>query len=309
MPGTNVNVSLESDADYGMQRKTMLGLNWEYDFSKDFQLSGTLQHLSEQSLTSKVSMGAEPVKNTLVGLNLNWKKESQWLTNILNKIPLLHVSQPSTIQFNAEFAKLFSSTAGGTQDNASYVDDFENTTTHIDVSTPTSWIISSVPSVMEPTMTKDNLESGYHRARLAWYYIDPLFTRRSSTLTPSYIKNNDEMLSQHSVREVYVNELYPNRDQSTYNGATSTLSILNLAYYPQERGPYNFNPNIDSQGRLPSPTKNWGGMMRKLDTNNFEEANIEYIEFWMMDPGKTNNKSVSGRMHINLGGGVGGCAV
>ena len=299
--GTNVNVSLESDADYGMQRKTMLGLNWEYDFSKDFQLSGTLQHLSEQSLTSKVSMGAEPVKNTLVGLNLNWKKESQWLTNILNKIPLLHVSQPSTIQFNAEFAKLFSSTAGGTQDNASYVDDFENTTTHIDVSTPTSWIISSVPSVMEPAMTKDNLESGYHRARLAWYYIDPLFTRRSSTLTPSYIKGNDEMLSQHSVREVYVNELYPNRDQSTYNGATSTLSILNLAYYPQERGPYNFNPNIDSQGRLPSPTKNWGGMMRKLDTNNFEEANIEYIEFWMMDPGKTNNKSVSGRMHINLG--------
>lgn len=24
--------------------------------------------------------------------------------------------------------------------------------------------------------------------------------------------------------------------------------------------------------------------MRKLDTNDFEQANIEYIEFWMLDP-------------------------
>ncbi len=299
--GTNINVSLESEADYGMQRKTMLGLNWEYDFTKDFQLSGTLQHLSEQSLTTKVSMGSEPVNNTLVGLNINWKKESQWLTNMLDKIPFLHVSQPSNIQFKAEFAKLFSSMASGTQDNASYIDDFENTTTHLDVSSPTSWTISSVPGVMEPSMAKDNLRSGYHRARLAWYYIDPLFTRRSSTLTPSYIKNNEEMLSQHSVREVYVNELYPNRDQSTYNGATSTLSILNMAYYPRERGPYNFNPQIDSQGLLTTTEGNWGGMMRKLDTNDFEEANIEYIEFWLMDPAKTTDKLTNGKLHINLG--------
>ena len=31
-------------------------------------------------------------------------------------------------------------------------------------------------------------------------------------------------------------------------------------------------------------TENWGGMMRKLETNDFEAANIEFIEFWMMDP-------------------------
>ena len=79
--GTAVNVSLESNTDYGQQRKTMFGLNWEYNFSKDLQLSGTLQHLSEQALTTKVNMGAEPLNNTLWGLNLNWKKESQWLTD------------------------------------------------------------------------------------------------------------------------------------------------------------------------------------------------------------------------------------
>ena len=135
-------------------------------------------------------------------------------------------------------------------------------------------------------LNKGTLESGKYRARLAWYYVDPLFTRRSSTLTPAHIKNDLEQLSNHYVREVYVSELYPNRSQSTYSGATTTLNILNLAYYPKERGPYNFNTNLDENGKFKEEDKNytWGGMMRKLDQNNFEESNIEYIEFWMMDP-------------------------
>ena len=131
---------------------------------------------------------------------------------------------------------------------------------------------------------KTTLQSGFERALLAWYTIDPLFTRRSSSLTPGHIKSDLHQLSNHYVREVYVRELFPNRDQSTYSGATATLSILNLAYYPSERGPYNFNPNLNSDGTLPTPQRNWGGMMRRLDTNDFETANIEYIEFWMLDP-------------------------
>lgn len=304
--GTNVNVSLESDAEYGMSRKTMFGVNWEYDFSKNFQLSGTLQHLSEQSLTSKVTMGMEPVNNTLVGLNVNWKKDSQWLTKMLNKIPFLHVTQPSNIQFNAEFAKLFSGIASGTQDNASYIDDFESATMGINVLTPTSWSLASVPYDVVPAPNKTDLTAGYNRARLAWYTIDPLFTRRSSTLTPGHIKQDLEQLSNHYVREVYVSELYPNRDQSTYSGATSTLSILNLAFYPQERGPYNFNPSIDENGHLPAPKQSWGGMMRKLDVNDFEEANVEYIEFWMLDPfvytrSDGTAQRHSGKLYFNLG--------
>ena len=304
--GTSVDVSVESDSNYGMQRKTMFGLNWEYDFSKDFMLSGTFQHLSEQSLTSKVAMGSEPVSNTLVGLNLNWRKESQWLTNMLNYIPFLHVSQPSNIEFNMEFAKLFSKTASGTQDNASYIDDFESATNGIDISSPTAWTLASVPTQGKNTYDKTGLQSGYNRARLAWYTIDQLFTSRSSTLTPGHIKGDLDQLSNHYVRAVYVNELYPNRDQNTYSGATNTLGVLNLAYYPSERGPYNFNPNLTSQGLLPNPSQNWGGMMRKLDTSDFEEANIEYVEFWLLDPFiYTRNDGTaskhSGELHINLG--------
>lgn len=307
--GTSVNVSLESNTDYGQTRKTMFGVNWEYDFSKNFQMSGTLQHLSEQALTTKVSMGSEPLKNTLWGVNLNWKKESQWLTNVLDKIPFLHLTQPSQISFTSEFAQLLAGEAGGTQDNASYIDDFENTKNGIDVMTPTSWFISSVPSLnfKEDYNDKTGLTSGFHRSRLAWYCIDPLFTRRGSSLTPGHIKSDLKQLSNHYVREVYVKELFPLRQQNSYQGATNTLSVLNLAYYPSEPGPYNFNvEDLQSDGTLKNPQLNWGGMMRKLDTNDFEQANIEYIEFWLLDPflytrEQPDANEYGGDFYINLG--------
>ena len=307
--GTSVNVSLESNTDYAQTRKTMFGVNWEYDFSKNFQMSGTLQHLSEQALTTKVSMGSEPLKNTLWGVNLNWKKESQWLTNVLDKIPFLHLTQPSQISFTSEFAQLLAGEAGGTQDNASYIDDFENTKNGIDVMTPTSWFISSVPSLnfKEDYNDKTGLTSGFHRSRLAWYCIDPLFTRRGSSLTPGHIKSDLKQLSNHYVREVYVKELFPLRQQNSYQGATNTLSVLNLAYYPSEPGPYNFNvEDLQADGTLKNPQLNWGGMMRKLDTNDFEQANIEYIEFWLLDPflytrEQPDANEYGGDFYINLG--------
>lgn len=307
--GTAVNVSLESNTDFGQTRKTMFGLNWEYDFTKNFQLSGTIQHLSEQALTTKVSMGSEPLKNTLWGINLNWRKESQWLTNVLDKIPFLHLTQPSQISFTGEFAQLIAGEAGGTQDNASYIDDFEGTKTTIDVTTPTSWFISSVPSLnfKDDYSDKTGLSSGFHRSLLAWYTIDPLFTRRGSSLTPGHIKGDLKQLSNHYVREVYTRELFPLRDQSSYQGATNTLNILNLAYYPSEPGPYNFNvTDLQADGTLQNPQRNWGGMMRKLDTNDFEQANIEYIEFWMLDPfiysrEQADAADYGGDFYINLG--------
>ena len=304
--GTNVNVSLESNTDYGMQRKTMLGLNWEYDFSKDLQLGGTWQYLTEQTLTSKVTMGQEPLRNMLWGVNINWKHESQWLTNMLNKLPFLHCTQPSQISFTGEFAQLIAGQAGGTQDNASYIDDFENAKNAISVSEPKAWVMSSVPTMFKEQADKDSVTSGFNRSLLAWYNIDPLFTYRSSSLTPSHIKSDLEQLSNHYVRAVYVSELYPNRQQSTYSGATATLPIFDLAYYPDERGAYNLSTEVGLDGKLTNPQQRWGGLMRKLDTNDFETANVEYIEFWLMDPfiyssRRGDASDYGGDLYINLG--------
>ena len=300
--GTKINASVESNDTYGMQRKTMIGVNWDYDFSKNFVFGGTFQFLNEQPLTTKVNMGSEPLKNTLWGLHLDWKRESQWLTNMLNAIPFLHFTAPSQISFSGDFAQLIAGQNRKVQGGASYMDDFENTKNRMSILQPTSWMQSSIPSIFPESKLSNDVKSGYQRALLAWYYIDPLFTRRSSSLTPAHIKSDLEQLSNHYVREVYERELYPNKMQNSYSEAAS-LYVMNLAYYPNERGAYNLNPNLDYNGHLPDAKQNWGGMMRKTDNPDFEAQNIEYIEFWMLDPFiySGSDQSYGGELYIDLG--------
>ena len=281
--GTNISASVESNDNYGMQRKTMLGLNLDYQINKNFTVGGTMMYLSEQPLTTKVSMGNEPLKNTLWGFHISWKKESQWLTNLIDKLPLIQCTQPSFISFNGEFAQLIAGQNHSVQGDASYLDDFESSTIKSSLTQPTYWSMSSTPSMFAESKMTSDAAYGYNRALLAWYYVDPIFTRRSSTLTPSHIKSDLDQLSNHYVREVYERELYPQKSMNTYTSATG-LNVLNLAFYPQERGAYNLTTDVDQNGHLTNPEKRWGGMMRKLDNTDFEAQNIEYIEFWMMDP-------------------------
>jgi len=297
--GTSVNVSLESQSEYSTMRKTMLGLNWEYDFNKNFNIGGTFMKVSEKPLTTKVAMGEEPLNNMIWGFHMNWKQQSQWLTNMIDKLPFINTSAPSNISFSGDFAQLVAGQAQGTQSNASYLDDFENTKTAIDVSNPKEWVLSSAPSHLQYGNLTNDVKYGYNRSLLAWYNIDPLFTRRSSSLTPSHIKSDLDQLSNHYIREIYVREVYPNRDTNT--GESNTLSVLNMAFYPNERGPYNLDPDLTSKGYLNDPKKRWGGMMRKLDTSDFETSNVQYIEFWMLDPFIYNDTCTGGKLYIDLG--------
>ncbi len=301
--GTTINASVETNDNYGMQRKTMLGVNLDYELNENFTIGGSVFFLNEQPLTTKVSMGNEPLRNTLWGAHISWKRESQWLTNMLDKIPLIRATQPSQISLNAEFAQLVAGQNKRIQGEASYLDDFENSSNKQSISTPSYWTMSSTPSMFTESKLTNDVQYGYNRALLAWYYVDPIFTRRSSTLTPSHIKSDLEQLSNHYVREVYERELYPQKAQNSYTSATS-LSVLNLAYYPSERGAYNLCTDVDNNGKFLYPTEKWGGMMRKMDNTDFETMNVEYIEFWMLDPFiYTRDKpgNYGGDFYINLG--------
>ena len=315
--GTAISVNLESNTLYSMQRKTMMGLNFTYDFSPDFSFGGSIMHLKEKPLTSKVAMGDEPLSNMLWGLNASWKKESQWLTNLLDKLPFVNATMPSNINLGVEFAHLIPGHAKGLQQNASYIDDFESTQSGIDLRQPSYWMLASTPynpNLFPEASRSNDITYGKNRALLAWYHIDGLFTRRNSSLTPAHIKSDLNQLSNHYVREVYEQELFPNKETPYQESAA--MNVLNLAYYPQERGPYNLDTDLNTNGTLRNPQKRWGGMMRKLDTSDFEAANIEYVTFWLLDPfiyEKEGNNPASpldrastpatsgGDLYINLG--------
>ena len=307
--GQNISVQLENQSLFSMQRKTLLGLDLQYQFSRDLNIGATVMHFSEKALTEKVSIGDETINNTIFGFNLSYNTKFMWLTNLLNKIPTVTATQPSQFSLTAEYAQLVPhSQKSGSNKGSSYVDDFESSQTGIDLRSPYSWFLASTPydpsadALFPEAQLSNNIEYGKNRALLNWYFIDRMFTSRNSSLAPGYIKSDLDQLSNPYIREVQSWEIFPGR-QLTY-GESSTVQTLNLSFYPNERGPYNLDAdNVDAQGNLLNPEHRWGGIMRKLDNTNFEQSNIEYVQFWLMNPflDPNNPNYEGGDLYINFG--------
>ncbi|MBQ1651175.1 MAG: cell surface protein SprA, partial [Paludibacteraceae bacterium] len=297
--GTPVSVTLESQSMFNMKRKSLIGTHLNYAFNDHFNIGGTIMYLSEKPLTEKSSYGDDPVANTIWGLNASYRNQFQSITDAFNKIPILNLKQPSTIAFNAEFAHMIPGTARGANGKV-YVDDFESTKIGFDVRYASNWKLASTPSRFTESLLSNNIEYGKNRALLAWYYIDNMFTR-STAATPAHLRTDKEQLSNHFVREIAEQEIFPNKE--LVYGQSSYIQTLDLSYYPVERGPYNiFAPNFDSKGNLIDPKSKWGGIMRKLETTDFETNNIEYLEFWLMDPFVYNDGTMKGgNLYIDLG--------
>ncbi len=307
--GQSINVSLENQSMFSTQRKTLLGLDLNYKFNNNINIGATLMHFSEKALTEKVNIGNEVITNTMWGVNFNYRTDFQWLTRLLNKIPTVNATQPSSLSLQGEFAQLIpAKQKSGSSKGSSYIDDFETSQTGIDLRSPYSWTLASTPyepgpnALFPEASLSNNVDYGKNRALINWYYIDRLFTQRNSSMAPGYIKNDLEMQSNPYIREVTMQEIFPGRDLSY--GESSTIQTLNLSFYPNERGPYNLDAtDIDENGNLLHPEKRWGGIMRKLETTNFDQANIEYVQFWMLNPflDPNNPNFDGGDLYLNFG--------
>lgn len=309
--GTPIQVSVDTEDLFSMQRKTMLGAHANYAFSDNFNIGATFLHMQERPLTTKVDYGYDPISNSIFGMETRYSTESQFITKMLDALPLINTKTTSSINFEAEYAQLVpghSNVVG--QSGTVYVDDFEATKTSIDLKSRQSWVLASTPQNQDISFPEGNLNNAldynFNRARLAWYIIDPLFLRNNS-ITPNHIKTDVNQQSNHYVREIFQEELFPQKESVV--GEPTNLSVLDLAFYPSERGPYNYDtkPNIysaglNSNGTLRNPETRWGGMMREIQTPDFETANIEFIEFWMMDPFIYDSMGVDGGdLYFNLG--------
>ncbi len=310
MSGTPIRISVESNT-FGLQQKTLVGAHVDYLVADNFMLGGTILNLTEKPYTKKVNSGDEPISNTIWGLDGTYRRESNFLTKIVDFLPLIETKERSVLTLEGEFAHLIPGHQRAIgESGTAYIDDFEASSTGIDIKSPGSWFLASLPN--DPNLFPEsalpnqsprlgNLNSGANRALLSWYNIDPTFYRNTSN-TPDHIANDDIQRSNHSVREVLEKEVFPNRDPQ-YATQVSNLPVFNLYYNPFKRGPYNFDTqNITTSGLLLNPEDRWSGIMRKLETTDFELQNIEFIEFWIMDPFNDDSENQSGgNLILNLG--------
>lgn len=307
--GTPIKISLESNSLFSIQTKTMLGTRFDYEISDNFKAGATILNLRERPLTQKVNIGQEPINNTILGTDLAFQRESEWLTRLVDKIPFYDTKAPSNIDFAAEAAYLIPghSRAIGDEGNA-YLDDFEGSQSTIDIRSINQWFLASTPkanNLFPEGNLEDNLAYNYNRAKLSWYVIDPQFWLSSSLPDGSV---DDEVRSDHRMREVLENEVFPNKELPP--GTPPNIPTLDLTFYPDERGPYNYVPfeggdgaaGMNPDGSLLDPGSRWGGIQRALTTTDFETSNIEFIQFWLMDPFNQDSENLNGgKLYFNLG--------
>jgi cell surface protein SprA len=299
--GQPITVKLENNELFGVQQKSLYGSRFDYHVSDNLSLGATIMHLTEQPITQNEIVGEESISNTIYGFDANYNSNSRFLTRLVDKLPFIHTKVPSSINFNGEFAQLLPGSPSvlnfaGSKNGTSYLDDFENSQSVIDVKAPNGWQLSGTPQMPQfPEAQRFNdLSYGYNRARLAFYTIDPIF------YTGGTIPVNTNELSNHYVRQVLETEVFPYKQSPT--GQPLPIATLDLAFYPTVRGPYNYTTTgLNPDGTLQNPQSRWGGMFRGINANDFEALNVEYIEFWVLDPYIYKPNSVGGDLYFNLG--------
>ncbi len=309
--GTPINIALEANSGFSAMKKTFLGTRIEHEFNPDFRLGGTVLYLGERSYTQKINYGEEAIANTIYGADISYNTEARWLTSFINALPGISTKAPSRVRVEGEFARFIPGLSkSASERGTSYIDDFEGAKSTIDLRLPTAWVMASTPQnqndLFPEAAAETGLNYGKNRAKLAWYTIDnSIFYDRYYNMRPANV--DVEELSKNTVRQVLESEIFPAKDIAT--GTQTNVSVLNLAYYPDERGPYNYDveptrysAGINEEGRLNNPGSRWAGIMRRMESTDFEATNIEYIEFWMMDPfADEEYQNNPGKLYVNLG--------
>lgn len=309
--GTPINISLESNSMFNIQMRTMMGSRFDYEISDNFNVGATILNLRERPLTQKVNIGDEPVNNTVIGADIAYQNESEFITRMIDKIPGIDTKAKSNINFSAEAAYLIPghSRAIGRNGNA-YIDDFEGSQSLIDIRAVNQWFMASTPKLQPELFPEGNLEDSlvynYNRAKLSWYTIDPQFFRGAG-LPDGQVDADTK--SDHRMREVLEGEVFPNRELPA--GTPPLIPTLDLTYYPDARGPYNYEvPNgaaglssgLNTDGSLAEPETRWGGIQRAMITTDFETSNVQFIQFWVMDPfNEDSPNQTGGDLYFNLG--------
>lgn len=299
---TPVNISVENNAVFGQQNRRFTGVNISHQFSDKFVLGGTLLNLNERPLTQKSSYGLEPVNNSIFGFNAIYSSELPFLTRFANRLPNIETETPSMLSLRAEMAVLKPGTPSLSDFNGestTYIDDFEGAQSLIDLRGALGWSMASTPLEFgtgnetlfgSSPVDLENLKNGFGRAKLAWYTIDPIFF---TFQRPDNVTNND--ISTNPTRRIYIDEVFPQVDIA--QGHSTVQSTLDLAYYPEKKGPYNNNPNFNTARQ----DQKWGGIMKAMSATNFEQSNVEFIQFWILDPYVDGIASDPGTLVFNLG--------
>ncbi|MFO0414041.1 MAG: cell surface protein SprA, partial [Bacteroidota bacterium] len=198
-----IQVGFENNATFGMQNRNFMALRLDYKAietqTRQLNIGAAVMRLGERPFFTKMNYGDDPIRNTMIGGDLNFRSDWKRMTKWLDALPFYTTRQNSAITLYGEAARILPSTARQIRPEKGegglvYIDDFEGTRNGIDLRFPfISWTLASTPfgskdrfgvDLFPEAGLSNNLAYGYNRSRLAWYNIEPVLQERRSINNP-----------------------------------------------------------------------------------------------------------------------------
>jgi Motility related/secretion protein len=157
-PNATINIDFEYAPFFAVQKKTLMGLRAEYDWSKDFSLGSTVLYKTDKAQDRKPRVGQETTKHVVYTFDADWRLKMPFVTKAINALPLIRTEAPSGLSISAEIAQ---SRPNPNVDGEAYIDDFEAAVEDISLGTSrTTFQLSSRPL---------NLDQNFVRSKLVWF--------------------------------------------------------------------------------------------------------------------------------------------
>lgn len=287
--GREIVVEYEKPDLFDNQIRTLVGTRLDYILNKDVRIGMTAMHYNETpaGFLKRVAIGNEPASNTIIGIDGSIRKEAPFITRLLDKLPLIQTKEMSYIHFKGEAAQLYPGLNRRINGRA-IVDDFETSRMIYDmVRQPTLWKVGATPQNSPnfnfPGATSQRLEHAFNRAKISVYNVDNVFSGRDlgGNIGMPVLPEDGEI--QNYYEKMYTpQDLFPGKAVPVIN---LPQAILDVAYYPAERGMYNYSTDLNRRGMLRNPKQSYGAITRAISADNdFDNANIETIDFWLLNP-------------------------
>ncbi|RKX27371.1 MAG: cell surface protein SprA [Candidatus Zixiibacteriota bacterium] len=241
-PNADLKVEFQYAPFMALQKKTLLGMRAEYDWSDDLSFGSTILYKSDKAEDRKPRIGQETSRTTVIDFDLNFSLRPNFLTKAVNALPLITTEAESRLSVSAEVAQ---SRPNPNVEGVAYLDDFESA---VDLQSlgvvRTSWTASSMPLLEEHDADGQMRDpDDYVRGTLRWHNPPPVLRE-----------------------EVY--------DAEAAIGQGS-LNPLRLIFRP--RGYRHVNADASGCSEEIEPAKSWGGIMRYFG-GRIDEERVQLFE-------------------------------
>jgi cell surface protein SprA len=174
-PNKEITVTFECEPMFEIENKVLLGARAElplthYGFGDGSLLGVTALYKSQTTTATTATLGNEPYSSFLWGLNLRLQDTAQWMTSLINKVPLIKTDAKSNWRVESEFASSYH-VANTNENKTALLEDFESSESGLTYGmSRTSWFPASPPGgVSSDPSTYIESQDYRHKGEFIWH--------------------------------------------------------------------------------------------------------------------------------------------